>query len=108
MSIKVGTTCILNKAMLGNNAGAKGVCYEVGHVGDRPSYGFIFENGDYDGFSPDEVEMFLDLGDTVKLKYEFRNVIKLSDDFKMGVFNIALERNEVTGEKYHSADASTS
>ena len=88
--IKVGTTCKVKSAMLNTMPGTKGVCYDVSSVGDRPSYGFIFEDGFYDGFSPDDLELFLELCGEADLEYEFRNVMLLSSDFDNGKFKEAL------------------
>jgi hypothetical protein len=35
-----------------------GVCYEVYELEDRAGHSFIFEKGDYDGFSPEGVETY--------------------------------------------------
>lgn len=88
--IEVGTLVKLSTPCLGNEAGSTGVCYEVYKIGERPGYAFIFENGRYDGFSPDEVDNFLmELGCWDKLWYEFTNVMQLSEDFKNGRFDEA-------------------
>jgi hypothetical protein len=57
--------------------GERGVCYEVYELGGRPGYSFIFEKGRYDGFSPEEVAMLLEVTPTVchtVTDYQFRNV----------------------------------
>src|SRR5262245_30870199 len=41
--------------------GERGVCYEVYQLGGRPGYSILFQGGRYDGFSPDEVETFLEV-----------------------------------------------
>ena len=88
--IEVGTLVKLSTPCLGNEAGSTGVCYEVYKIGERPGYAFIFENGRYDGFSPDEVTNFLEeLGYWGHLNYEFSNVIKLGEDFTSGRFDEA-------------------
>jgi len=90
-SVDVGTLVRLKLDCLDNEAGTTGVCYEVYELGARPGYSFIFENGRYDGFSPDEVDMFLEeLGDYNPISYyDFTNVITLSEDFRRGVFDEA-------------------
>jgi hypothetical protein len=49
-------------------------------LGNRRGYSFIFEKGGYDGFSPDDVELFLEVTDVLFpsiANYEFENVTKL-------------------------------
>ena len=73
--------------------GETGVVYEQYGIGGRPGWSVIFEKGRYDGFSPDEVERFLEVTDLVDAKvssYQFINVMKLSDDFRNGFFDSAL------------------
>jgi hypothetical protein len=73
--------------------GETGVVYEQYDIGGRPGWSVIFEKGRYDGFSPDEVERFLEVTDLVDAKvssYQFINVMKLSDDFRNGFFDSAL------------------
>jgi hypothetical protein len=89
--IKIGTTVKLKVDCLGNKPGTLGVCYEIyniGHVG----YSIIFENGDYDGFSESDIELFLDVvGFDEKISnYNFQNVMKVSNDFNNGYFDESL------------------
>lgn len=75
-------------------AGEVGVCYDVYQQGSRPGYGFIFERGGYDGFSPDDVKMFLDVTGLVSGEmsgYHFRNVGQLDADYRAGRFTGAFE-----------------
>jgi len=97
MKIKVGTVVKLKVYCLRNPAGTLGVCYETYHLGDREGYGFIFENGEYDGFAPDEVADCLAIVGTCESceDYEFSNVVRLSMDFEGGRFADAL-RGEYT------------
>jgi len=65
------------------------VCYEVYTLGGRPGYSFIFEKGRYDGFSPEDVDMFLNVTDSVCEKvadYQFTNVTRWLRDFRLGRF----------------------
>ncbi len=74
------------------DVGEMGVCYEVYTLGNRLGYSFIFERGRYDGFSPEEVTMFLIVTDEVCppiANYQFRNVIRLCRDFQQGRFDEA-------------------
>jgi hypothetical protein len=93
--MNIGQVVRLRVDCLGNPKGTFGVCYEnynIGHEGAS----VIFENGNYDGFSKDEQESFLeDAGfDQSVADYQFQNVMKLSQDFDQGVFNIALLRGK--------------
>ena len=50
----------------------------------------LFENGDFDGFSPDDIEMFcysITVDVSVPFEYQFKNVIQLDLDFSSGVFD---------------------
>jgi len=90
--MKVGSTVRLNRPCLGNDSGTLGVCYSVDNDLGRPSYGVLFENGNHDGFSPDEVGLFLEPAGFSKdvEGYQFTNVVKLSHDYDQGVFDAAL------------------
>lgn len=98
MVAKVGTIVkIAVPEMLGNKEGVIGVCYElypgIGRNGEVDGTGgsFIFANGSYDGFSWQDQERYLEeygiTEDPDLLSYEFTNVMKLSDDFRNGLFD---------------------
>jgi hypothetical protein len=78
----VGTVVAIKEAgagLFGLKPGALGVCYEDYGTGSS----FIFENGDYDGFNVEEQEIILDyVGMDNTTPYEFKNVMKLSADFR--------------------------
>jgi len=78
-----GSIVRLKTGMLGNKPGTFGVCYEGYQLGKHFGSSFIFENGKYDGFSPDEQDEYLELIGQFAglLKYRFTNVIQLSADF---------------------------
>jgi hypothetical protein len=87
--ITVGSLAIATRASGVCAAGERGVCYEVYTLGGRPGYAFIFERGGYDGFSPEDVDLFLTITDTVYATiagYEFTNVMRLQRDFAQGRF----------------------
>ena len=65
--IQVGTIAIATRASGVCDVGETGVCYEVYELAGRPGYSFIFERGRYDGFSLEDVEMFLHVTDRVAL-----------------------------------------
>jgi len=53
-TMRKGSVVMLKRPMLGNNIYNVGVCYESYTLGNRTGLSFIFENGEYDGFSPEE------------------------------------------------------
>jgi hypothetical protein len=61
VEIKVGTLATANRTVTFCSVGEMGVCYEVYTLGNRAGYSFIFEKGGYDGFSPGDVELFLEV-----------------------------------------------
>ncbi len=93
--IKVGTLVKLKVPCLGNEIGTVGVCYEEYQLNGN-GRSIIFENGNYDGFSEDEQESFLEVVGTYPLleTYQFKNVMQLSWDYDSGVFDI-IKRKDV-------------
>jgi len=87
--MKLGSIVKLKVPCLGNPVGSMGVCYEEYSNGGRS---FIFQNGNYDGFSADEQISFLnEIGLSPKISsYKFKNVLSLSDDFRRGFFDSPL------------------
>jgi hypothetical protein len=87
--IQVGTLVVAKRTSGVCVTGERGVCYEVYQLGGRQGYGIIFEGGRHDGFSPEDVAMFLDVTDQVcpaVTGYQFTNVSRLLDDFRNGRF----------------------
>jgi hypothetical protein len=87
--IQVGSLVTAKRASGVCAAGERGVCYEVYRLGGRPDYGIVFERGGYDGFSPQDVETFLDVTGQVcpeVVGYRFTNVTQLAQDFAQGRF----------------------
>jgi hypothetical protein len=73
-----------------------GVCYELYELERRPGYGFIFQSGRYDGFSPEDVAVFLDVTGrscSAVASYVFHNVGQLERDFRSGRFAAAFPAN---------------
>lgn len=100
----IGHLVSLKIPCLGNPVGTIGVCFD--DYGDGRQY--IFENGEYDGFSLErrvpnsknetELDAFLnDLGfhDEEHFQYDFTNVIKLGQDFRKGVFDLAFQEGRL-------------
>jgi hypothetical protein len=91
MSVPVGTVVELKVNCLGNIPKTKGVCFNDYETGSQ----FIFENGEYDGFSDDEIKDFLNIIDfSYELEsYEFYNVMVVSNDYRNGKFDSVLKHN---------------
>jgi hypothetical protein len=94
ITMRVGTIVKLKVNCLGNLAGTLGVVFY--DYGDGIQA--IFENGNYDGFSTKrkaheqtEEEYFLEeVGFEESLAcYQFKNVVSVARDYKIGRFNIA-------------------
>lgn len=90
--IRVGTLATAKRDSAICSVGELGVCYEVYRLENRAGYSFIFEKGGYDGFSPGDVELFLEVTDVVFQSiatYQFENVTKLERDYHNGRFSEA-------------------
>ena len=90
--MQVGTIIKIHTPCLDNPAGTLGVCYEVYTIGSDAGFSFIFENGNYDGFSIDDMEIFRvePIGICIEVSdYQFQNVMRLSEDFESGLFESA-------------------
>ena len=88
-NLAVGSLVIAKRTTGVCDAGERGVCYEEYTLQGRPGWSFLFESGRHDGFSPDEVELILELtGDLCPdvAAYEFRSVPRLMADFRRGRF----------------------
>lgn len=86
--LKIGQKVIAKENTFICKIGDKGVCYEDYGTG----YGIIFEDGEYDGFSHDEVETMLEVINEIVPEitgYRFTNVLQLSNDFDNGKFGKA-------------------
>jgi len=98
MKLNVGDVVTLAIPMLGCNTGTRGVVFEVYEDFDDSSKQgaqIIFENGDYDGFSYEEQQMYLN-EETVfpyqkRHDYVFENVITVSRDFRNGYWDDVLK-----------------
>ena len=91
--IQVGTVALARRKTGVCDAGEVGVCYEVYDLGGRPGYSFIFEQGRFDGFSPEDMGLFLILTDVICASisdYQFVSVSRLCSDFDEGRFDEAL------------------
>jgi len=94
MDLKVGDVVTLAVPMFDNLIGTRGVVYNVyPDFEDENEEGasIIFENGEYDGFSYEDQQVFLNEKNTFpyqKLPYNFTNVMKLTEDFKTEYWNV--------------------
>ncbi len=92
--MQVGSIVKLKQAILGNEPGTLGVCYQEyeGEDPPRKSYGIIFANGRYDGFSPLEQDAMVEeiAVDIPLSEYSFTNVMRLHNDWVSGIFTQVL------------------
>lgn len=92
---RIGDVVTLNTAMLGCRPGTRGVVFNrYPDFDDMNKMGVqvIFENGEYDGFSYEDQQTFLEKEHVKYIpffirEYEFENVMKLSRDFKEGFWD---------------------
>ena len=106
-AIQCGTVAIATRQSGVCGPGERGVCYEVYELDGRPGYSFIFEKGRYDGFSPEDVAMFLEMTPTVcrtVAEYQFRNVTRLLRDFAHGRFAEAFPSRQRQAEGSRNDD----
>jgi len=89
----VGDTATLLVPCMGMPPGSIGVVYETYCLGEPGGASFIFFNGEYCGFSPDEQQQFFQRrGHCAAVEhYQFQNVMKLSRDFNAGIFTAAFK-----------------
>ena len=89
--LTIGNVVKLKTELLGNEPGTLGIVYdEYEFHGRNESWkgvSIIFTNGEYDGFSEEEQELFLEFVEHKHdFRYQFSNVMKLSRDFEAGFF----------------------
>lgn len=90
--VQIGTLVVVKRDSAIRSVGEIGVCYDIYTIGSRPGYSFIFEKGSYDGFSPEDVELFLEVTDVVFpsiANYKFENVTQLERDYHNSRFSEA-------------------
>jgi hypothetical protein len=91
-AIQVGSLALATRASGVCDVGERGVCYEVYALGGRPGFSFLFEQGRYDGFSPEDVALCLTITGEVcaaVTDYQFTNVTRLQRDWAQGRFAAA-------------------
>src|SRR5712691_870109 len=91
-AIQIGCLAIATRASGVCDVGERGVCYERYTLGGRPGYSFIFEQGRSDGFSPEDVALFLTITGAICAAVaddQFTNVTRLSRDVAQGRFAAA-------------------
>ena len=95
---EVGDVVKLKTPCLGNEAGAIGYVFHTYQLVENDNgIQVIFINGNYDGFSEHEQEEFLERLGPTTLDYNFKNVIKVNEDYNDGyfieAFNVAYKLN---------------
>jgi hypothetical protein len=91
--LRVGSLVAAKKVSGVCDLGERGVVYEAYELGKRPGWSVIFQSGRHDGFSPCDMDFFLDITGEVCEElsgYTFENVLRLVDDFGRGDFAPAL------------------
>lgn len=85
----VGRLVITQRTTGVRDTGERGVCGEEYPFGHRPGWRILFEPGRDDGFSPDEVELILEVTGEIcpdVADYEFKSVLRWMSDFHRGRF----------------------
>ena len=109
-AIQIGSLAIATRASGVCDVGERGVCYEVYALGGRPGCSFLFEQGRYDGFSPEDVAMFLTITGEVcaaVADYQFINVVRLTRDWAQGRFAAAFPPQPSALPRTGTADATS-
>ena len=91
--LQVGSLVVAKKTSDVCDPGERGVVYEAYGLAGRLGCSIVFESGRHDGFSPCEVDFFLDVTGEVceaLAGYRFANAHRLYVDFGNGVFEPAL------------------
>ena len=91
--LRVGSLVVAKKLSGVCDPGERGVVYEAYELGRRPGWSVIFQSGRHDGFSPCDIDFFLDVTGEVSEEltgYAFENVTRLAADFGRGHFAPAL------------------
>ena len=91
--LRVGSLVVAKKGSGVCDPQERGIVYERYELAGRPGWSVIFQSGRHDGFSPCDVDFFLDVTDELCEElsgYTFRDVGRLADDFARGVFEPAL------------------
>lgn len=91
-NLQVGSIVTAKRETAVCNVGERGVCYEVYELDGRPGWSFIFEQGGYDGFSPGDVDLILEVTGEVCQEvtdYTFKSVWRVCQDFQQGRFAAA-------------------
>ena len=90
----IGHVVKLTRACLGNPVGTVGFVveeYKDFDGSEKPGLQIIFANGEHDGFSVADQELFLEFVEgnvhSKHARYEFTNVIRMYDDYKKGYWN---------------------
>lgn len=90
--IYIGSLAIAKRTFMQCKIGAYGICYKQDTLGTQTRWSFIFENGDYDGFSERDVRDILHFPGVVcdaLTGYQFTNVTELWESYLDGIFDPA-------------------
>jgi len=110
--LQVGSLVIAKRASGVCDLAEHGVCYEVYELAGRPGWSVIFTSGRYDGFSPEDVDTFLEVTGAVCQEvadYVFTNVGQLCRDCHFQkTMQMALRRINKLSEFCPEEDANSS
>jgi hypothetical protein len=88
-SLCVGDLVRVGKASGVNPVGARAVVVEAYTIGDRSGWALLFADGQHDGFSPEDLDLF----EVVKIghepsvaDYQFTSAVRLLADWRAGRF----------------------
>ena len=108
--IQVGSLALATRASGVCDIGERGVCDEVDALDGRPGFSFLFAQGRYDGFSPEDVAMFLRITGEVCAAVadsQFINVVRLTRDWAQGRCAAAFPPQSSPGLRTGMADTSS-
>jgi hypothetical protein len=108
--IQVGSLAIATRASGVCDVGERGVCDEVDTRGGRPGFSFLFAQGRYDGFSPEDVAMFLRITGEVCAAVaddQCINVVRLTRDWAQGRCAAAFPPQPSPGPRTGTANTSS-
>ena len=109
-AIQIGSLAIATRASGVCDVGERGVCDEMYALAGRPGCSFLFAQGRYDGFSPEDVAMFLTITGEVcaaVADYQCINVARLTRDWAHGRFAAAFPPQPSALPRTGTADATS-
>lgn len=108
-TLHLGDIVVVKKSFMEEPEGVLAYVYEEYDIGDGPGVSIITQNGvNIGGFSPEEIDDYLQYVTHSRVGYHFQNVIKLDDDFPniiKPIFDkvqyLAIDPDILTDKKYY-------